>query len=107
MKITLPETAIDTLKSILKDNQDKPNNIRVYFAGVGCGGPSFGLALDEKKEDDLTYEVGELQFVMSSDEYSQYGDIIIEDTGFGFRVIPENMKDQGGGGCSGCSGCHY
>lgn len=67
---------------------------------------SFGLALDEKKEDDLTYEVGELQFVMSSDEYSQYGDIIIEDTGFGFRVIPENMKDQGGGGCSGCSGCH-
>ncbi|MBH9841317.1 Fe-S cluster assembly protein HesB, partial [Clostridioides difficile] len=60
MKITLPETAIDTLISILKDNQDKPNNIRVYFAGDGWGGPSFGLALDEKKEDDLTYEVGEL-----------------------------------------------
>ncbi len=35
MKITLPETAIKTLQDILKDNQDRPENIRVYFAGVG------------------------------------------------------------------------
>ncbi len=31
MKVTLPQTAVDTLK----DNQDRPKNIRVYFAGVG------------------------------------------------------------------------
>lgn len=35
MKITLPETAVHTLKDILKDNQDRPSNIRVYFAGIG------------------------------------------------------------------------
>ncbi len=35
MKVTLPQTAVDTLKDILKDNQDRPKNIRVYFAGVG------------------------------------------------------------------------
>ena len=35
MKITLPETAVKTLKDILNDNQDRPNSIRVYFAGVG------------------------------------------------------------------------
>ncbi len=35
MKVTLPQTAIDTLKDILKDNQDRPKNIRVYFAGIG------------------------------------------------------------------------
>ncbi len=35
MKVTLPQTAIDTLKDILNDNQEKPKNIRVYFAGVG------------------------------------------------------------------------
>ncbi|GAA3663559.1 Fe-S cluster assembly protein HesB [Asaccharospora irregularis] len=106
MKITLPETAVDTLKDILKDNQDKPNSIRVYFAGVACSGPSFGLALDEKKDDDLTYEFEGLEFVMNTNEYNTYGDIVIEDTGFGFRVVPENMKDQGGcdGGCSGCGG---
>lgn len=35
MKVTLPQTAVDTLKDILKDNKDRPKNIRVYFAGVG------------------------------------------------------------------------
>ena len=31
MKITVPDTAIETLKSILAENTDKPQNIRVYF----------------------------------------------------------------------------
>lgn len=104
MKITLPETAVKTLKDILNDNQDRPNSIRVYFAGVGWGGPSFGIALDEQKADDLTYEVEGLHFIMSGKDHSQYGDITIEDTGYGFRVIPENVQDDG---CSGCGGgCH-
>lgn len=104
MKVTLPETAIKTLKDILNDNQDRPKNIRVYFAGAACSGPSFGIALDEQTEQDLEFDVDGLHFIMDSKEYNEYGDILIEDTGFGFRVIPENMKDQGGcgGGCSGC-----
>lgn len=35
MKVNLPESAIKTLKDILNDNQDRPTNIRVYFAGIG------------------------------------------------------------------------
>ena len=35
MKITLPESAVKTLKDILQDNQDRPQTIRVYFAGIG------------------------------------------------------------------------
>ena len=35
MKVTLPQSAVDTLKDILKDNQDRPQTIRVYFAGIG------------------------------------------------------------------------
>ena len=53
MKVTLPESAIKTLKDILKDNQERPQNIRVYFAGMGCSGASFGIALDEEREDDM------------------------------------------------------
>lgn len=104
MKVTLPETAVNTLKDILKDNQDRPNNIRVYFAGIGCGGPSFGIALDEQKAEDLEYDIEGLHFIMSSDDFNKYGDIVIEDTGYGFKVGPENAQDYGGcgGGCSGC-----
>ena len=105
MKITLPESAVKTLKDILQDNQDRPQTIRVYFAGIGWGGPSFGIALDEQKDSDTSYEVDGLTFIMDKNEYAQHGDIVIEDTGYGFRVIPENIKnDEGacGGGCSGC-----
>ncbi len=104
MKITLPQTAIDTLKDILKDNQDKPKNIRVYFAGNGCSGPSFGIALDNKEENDLEYSIEGLNFIMSSEDFNTYGDIVIEDTGYGFTVRPENFTPSGGcgGGCSGC-----
>lgn len=103
MKVTLPETAVNTLKDILKDNQDRPTNIRVYFAGIGWGGPSFGIALDEQKADDLEYDVEGLHFIMSKEDFDKYGNIVIEDTGYGFRVSPENISDGGcGGGCSGC-----
>lgn len=104
MKVTIADTAVSTLKDILADNQDRPNNIRVYFAGIGWGGPSFGLALDEQNGEDLSYEVDGLNFVMSKEDYAKYGDIVIEDTGYGFRVAPENMQNDGGcgGGCSGC-----
>ena len=105
MKVTLPDTAIKTLQDILKDNQDKPASIRVYFAGVGWGGPSFGIALDEQTAEDLEYTIEGLHFVMSKKDYDQFGDIEIQDTGYGFRVIPSNMKDDNGGCGGGCSGC--
>lgn len=35
MKIKVADSAVSTLKDILADNQDRPKNIRVYFAGVG------------------------------------------------------------------------
>lgn len=104
MKVTLASTAVDILKDILKDNQDRPDNIRVYFSGNSCCGPSFGLALDEQKDSDITCEVNDLKFIMAKEEYDQYGDIVIEDTEYGFRVAPENIEEGSGcgGGCSGC-----
>lgn len=104
MKVKVADSAVSTLKDILADNQDRPTNIRVYFAGVGWGGPSFGLALDEQNGEDLSFEVEGLNFIMSKEDHTKYGDIVIEDTGYGFKVAPESMQGDGGcgGGCSGC-----
>ena len=103
MKVTLPQTAKDTLNKIISENQDKPTSIRIYFAGFGCSGPSFGLALDEQNSSDVTYSLDGLNFIMDQAEYAQYGDVTIEDTGYGFRVVVENMP-EGGGGFIGCGG---
>lgn len=105
MKVTLPQTAIEVLKGILNENEDKPKNIRVYFAGFGCSGAFFAVALDEKKDTDLEYEINGLKFIMDKVEYEEYGDITIDDTGHGFLISVENMPK---GGCScdgGCTGC--
>ena len=48
-----------------------------------------------------------LQFIMDKNEYAQHGDIVIEDTGYGFRVIHESMKNDQGGCGGGCSGCGH
>ena len=44
---------------------------------------------------------------MDKNAYAQHGDIVIEDTGYGFRVIPESMKNDQGGCGGGCSGCGH
>jgi len=40
---------------------------------------------------------------MEKDLYNQYGDIVIETAGQGFRVAPESTA--GDSPCGGCSGC--
>ncbi|MCR8746299.1 iron-sulfur cluster biosynthesis family protein [Romboutsia lituseburensis] len=105
MKVTLPQAAVEVLKEILSENEDKAKTIRVYFAGFGCSGAFFAVALDEKKESDLSHETEGLTFIMDKEEYEKYGDVTITDTGHGFLISVENMPK---GGCScdgGCTGC--
>lgn len=104
MKVTLPQSAVELLKDILSDNEDNASTIRVYFAGFGCCGASFGIGLDEKKEQDLEYEVDGLYFIMDKDDYDKYGDVIISEFGDGFVISVEKMP-EGGGHCGACSGC--
>ena len=41
---------------------------------------------------------------MNEEEFEAFGDIVIEDTGYGFKVIPESEvgKESACGSCSGC-----
>ena len=105
MKVFAPESAISTLKEIIADNQDKPHNVRVYFAGYACSGPNFALALDEEASDDVSCDVDGIHFIMNQDEFLTYGNVIIQEMpNRGFVVLVENMPSNDGGGCSGCSG---
>ena len=106
MKVEAAQTALDVLREIISEQgEGVPTSIRMYFAGAACSGPSFGLALDEKKDGDVTCMVEELEFIMDGQEYEQFGDMLIQDLGSGFRVIPEKLKDMQSG-CGSCSGCH-
>lgn len=103
MKVIADNAAIERLNEILSQYTDKPNTVRIYVAGMGWGGPSFGLALDEQKETDMLDESTGVKFITEKDLFDQYGNFKVESVGQGFRVIPDSTS--GDSGCGGCSGC--
>lgn len=53
MEITL--SAKNYIQEVLELND--ANGIRVYFSGMGWGGPKLGLALDEPETTDIIEEI--------------------------------------------------
>ncbi|NLY72696.1 MAG: Fe-S cluster assembly protein HesB [Tissierellia bacterium] len=98
------QETVAEIKKIIEGNPDQGSCVRVYLAGMGCGGPSFGLALDEKKDGDQSIEIDGQAFVMQEDFYNQYGDFLIEYQDGGYIVEPADMP-AGLSGCASCSGC--
>ena len=89
MKINLTDRAKEELKKV-QEEKDNEKAVRIYVAGHGWGGPSFGLALDEQKDDDLTMDVDGLKFVYEKDLEEAFEDFNVDfnDKGFqkGFTV---------------------
>lgn len=55
--ISLSAAAAQAVQGILADKNLEGYALRVYVAGGGCGGPQFGMALDDNiREVDTTFE---------------------------------------------------
>lgn len=66
MIIDLTAKAIEELKKVIATKESiKP--LRIYIASYGWGGPTFGIALDGQKEEDLILEVEDLKFVIEKE----------------------------------------
>ena len=98
MNIVITDQARDKLSELLKDNPDN-KALRIYVAGIGWGGPSFGMALEEPKEDTLKYKVDGFDFVVDEGLDQTYGKFTIGySNNFlrkGFTITP----DRGGSNC--------
>ena len=102
MYINTNEETTNEIKKIFESQSDKPENVRIFIAGIGWGGPSLGLGLDEKKAEDVYEEINGVTFVMAKDIYDQMGEITVEYKSNGYSVIP---TDQEPADCSSCSSC--
>jgi Fe-S cluster assembly iron-binding protein IscA len=47
--------------------------VRLFIEGFGRGGPRLGLALDEPKDGDASYNVDGLTFVIAKNEEQRIG----------------------------------
>ncbi len=103
MKILTNIETTDAIKAVLEAQNDKPQNIRLFMAGAGWSGPSFGLALDEQKDSDLAFAVNDVNFIMDKDAYDEFGDMKIEFMNGGYMVKPADF-DESASGCGSCGG---
>lgn len=105
--VNISNETFQEFKQLLANNDIDKNVIRINLAGMGWGGPTFNIVLDEQKDDDIACTVNDLTFIVSKEIYDQFGDFIIEGTAEnnkGLVLKPANKSD--GGGCGGCgSGC--
>lgn len=91
MVIDLTKKAKEELIKIIEEKEtEKP--LRIYAAGYGWGGPSFGIALDEQKDGDIVTEIDGITFLVEEvfgESYSKftvdYSDSFLRK---GFVILP-------------------
>ncbi|HEY3310886.1 MAG TPA: iron-sulfur cluster assembly accessory protein [Anaerolineales bacterium] len=63
--VTMSASARDAVRGILTERKLEGYSLRVYVAGGGCCGASFGMALDNNlRDNDFTFSSGDVQVVV-------------------------------------------
>ena len=99
MNIEITQLAQEELRKVLesKNNLDRP--LRLYIAGMGWGGPTFGIALDEQKEGDEVIKVDEFTFVLDEDMKNNFSDFNIDYSNNWLRRGFQVSAGRGGSSC--------
>jgi len=103
--ISLTESAISHVSSILSENSDVNLRLRIYVSGGGCSGLQYGMALDtEVDPDDTIFDHEGVAIILSAyDQKYLLGSIVdFIDTpmGGGFKVTNPNAVKSCGCGSS-------
>ena len=92
MNINVTNKALNEIKKVLKEKNTTSKKIRIFLAGIGWGGPTFNLALDEQKENDEIYSEDSVDFIVDKSLIDQFRGFKIDYSNFflrrGFLVHP-------------------
>ena len=104
--VSITDAAVSALNDVLTEQNKKDHLLRVFIAGIGCGGPSYGLALEEAAtEADKTVEVGMIKVVYDGELEKTVENLVIDyidnEMGTGF-IVEDPTAEHCGGGCAGC-----
>ena len=65
--ITLTERAASELKDLIKSQDKASSALRVWVAGGGCSGLSYGMALDDPMEGDVLVDYEGIRVVIDQE----------------------------------------
>jgi len=117
--ITLSERAVTELRTLI-EQEAKDAALRVWVAGGGCSGLSYGMALDDgaPEEGDQVFEQDGIKLIIDPLSLNYMSgsvvDYVDETLGGGFKIENPNatsscgcgssFQGEGGGGGCGCGG---
>ena len=108
--VKITELAAQKVKERQKVQNKENVFLRIYLVGEGCGGPNFGLTLEESKTEDdiLDVEYG-VSIITDIELATTLEGTIVDYTetnnGGGFEIRKEKADhaEGCGGGCGSCS----
>ena len=96
MKVTITSRASKKLKEMIQKKEQVHQNVRILMTGIGWGGPRFGIALDEQKNNDKNYQAESLNFVVEQQLAEQINTFKIDYRDFflnrGFQVYADGYN---------------
>lgn len=104
LKITLTEKAAEKAKAAMAKQGKADTALRLYVSGGGCSGFQYGLAFDEKKDNDQVVDAHGVKLLVD-EESARYIDgseidYVESVMGEGFKVSNPNAIESCGCGHS-------
>lgn len=110
--IILTAEAAIAIKTLMKEQSMEEHSLRIFVAGVGWGGPQYGMSLDDKVSDsDQVYSDHGVKVIVDDQTlaYLQRATIkYVEENGKSGFQIEQNTPQAEISGCAGCdpsTGC--
>lgn len=104
--ITLTPRALTELKDLMATQQKTESALRVWVAGGGCSGLSYGMALDDEQPDDqdMIFEQEGVKIVVDGMSMNYMAgssvDFVDDQFGGGFKIDNPNATSTCGCGSS-------
>lgn len=99
MSIELTQIAQEELRKVVESKNNLNRSLRIYIAGMGWGGPSFGIALDEQKEGDKVVKIDDFTFLLDEDMTNNFNDFNIDYSNNWLRKGFQVSAGRGGSSC--------
>ena len=107
--VTIDDKAVEFINQLLAKNNKQGYGIKIYFAGMACSGPQFGMSFQQGAKEGEKIDNSAKSFEMYYDEETEKAldQCVIEfvdDPNFGTGLSIRNPNFNGcascGGGCS-------
>ena len=107
--ISITEKAAEEFKAFSEKEGKNGSGLRLFVAGMGCGGPQYGMAFEEEsKDEDLVIESNGVKLIVAKDFESVFDGAIVDyqvtEHGSGFLITNPNAAPASGCGSS-CNSC--